>query len=139
MRWWFRRRLLSAHTYLDAAAGILQNRGKCEGRSIDDWGRVDAIGAIRCAVWGAPDWDVMMRLNGRRSGPVVWEKYDETKMLLFQYIIDNVPEYAERGRDKSWLNSTLQKWSDETPQEKVVATMRQAAWKAEVAAATWSV
>lgn len=136
MFWIFRRRnpLKPAHFYLDVAAGILQARSKCEGKSIDDWGRVDAVGAMRISVWGVAGSEEMTRLSLRRNGPVLWEKYDDVKVLMHQYLANNHERHKGAGRDKSFMNGDLWSWSDTTPQHVVVEWMKKAAREAAVAA-----
>lgn len=121
-----RRELKPAHFYLDCAAGILQARGKCEGRTHDDWGRVDAVGAMRLAVWGVLKWD---DLPDKKNRAAFWAKYDEVKWLMYQYLGNNHPSDLFR-KDRSYMNANLQVWSDMTPQRTVVEWMRKAAWEA---------
>lgn len=127
MFWIFRKRkpLKDAHFYLGVAAGVLQARGKCEGRSYDDWGRVDACGAMRIAVWGVASWDDLPK-NQQKNRHLYWDKYDEAKMLLYGYLAKNYPQVNWSG-DKSWMNTRLHKWSDTTPQHVVVEWMKRAA------------
>lgn len=127
MFWIFRKRkpMKPAHFYLDAAAGVLQARGKCEGKTYDDWGRVDVMGAIRIAVWGVVGWDDLPRKQ-RVNRHLYWDKYDETKMLLYRYLAENYPN-VNWSSDKSWMNTRLQKWSDTTSQHAAVEWMKRAA------------
>lgn len=125
MFWIFRKRkpLHSASFYLNCAAGILQARGKCEGRTYDDWGRVDAIGAMRIAVWGTTDWD---RVKQSRKAEL-WKKYQEVKESLHKYVAEHEKFSGLPKSDPCMPTYLLMAWSDQATPHAVINTMRKAA------------
>lgn len=123
------KKLKPAWFYLDAAAGILQAREKCEGATHDDWGRVDVAGAMRLAVWGVTNLDNLPR-SKRGIRYSLWEKYDQVKALMHEYLHAHHPDYNSDICNRNWQTTHLTKWSDTTTQDDVIEWMKRAAKEA---------
>ncbi len=126
MFWIFRKKkpLKPAWYYLDIASGILQVRGKAQGRTYDEHGRVDVMGAMRIAVWGALEWD-QVRQSWRFDAAAHWQKYDEVKTLMHQYLHAHHPQYMiDPSCNRNRQASHLFQWSDSTDQDVLIDSMR---------------
>lgn len=128
MFWLFRRRkpLPNPAFVLECAAGVMRARHKCEGRSHDDWGRVDVIGAMRIAAFGKAqltDQD----LSKMDRKPDRWDIYTEARGMLMEYIIANHPSYRDHVIDPTSSSSHLAAWSDRTPEHLVIEVLEKAA------------
>lgn len=130
MFWLFRRRKpLTPAQLLDAAAGILDVRGKCTARAEDEFGRVDVLGAMRTAVFGVPQPDIQNSWK-LRGFAAKWETYGEVKELMVLWLLNNDPQYRGYPVPPTSQSMFLAEWSDANEERMLVELMRRAAREA---------
>lgn len=131
MFWIFRRRppLPTPAFVLECAAGVMRARHKCVGKSCDDWGRVDAIGALRIGAFGkARLGDKELSKIDRK--PDRWDLYTEARSILLAYLIANNPSFLGMAVESTAVSSKIAEWSDRTPEHIVIETLEKAAKEA---------
>lgn len=133
MFWMFRRRKpLTPAQVIDSAAGIMFARGKAHGTSLDAWGRVDVLGAIKLVIFKA----AMPDSSKVRHFAEKWDRYTQVKKILVDHLTRDAAE--KEVPDQASVSMLLAEWSDNSPEEYVIALLRRVAREAAHKNVVWT-